>query len=100
MENPASGPAAAPASRRDVAVVVATIAVAAMFLWAFLIVSHTALVVALLVVLAGGFWAMERHPAWEDAIVASFGRARTTALVIGTAVALAYPLAFGQNTTN
>ncbi|MCC6474680.1 MAG: branched-chain amino acid ABC transporter permease [Burkholderiales bacterium] len=41
---------------------------------------------------------MERRPAWEDAIVASFHRTGTTALVVGAAVALAYPLAFGQNT--
>lgn len=94
----ARGVGAGPASHRDFAIVVATIAATATFLWAFLVADHTAVVVGLLGLLVIAFWAMERHPAWEDAILESFRRGRTTALVVGTALVLAYPFAFGQNT--
>lgn len=88
----------APVPGRDFMIVVATIGGVALFLWSFLVASHTALVSALLVAMAGGFWMMERHPAWESLIVDSFRRARVGAAIVGVAVVLAYPFAFGQNT--
>jgi branched-chain amino acid transport system permease protein len=79
-------------------VVLATIAGVALFLWGFLVASHTALVSALLVAMAFGFWMMERHPRWESVIVESFQRAPAAAVIAGAAVVLAYPFAFGNNT--
>ena len=88
----------APVSGRDILIVVATIGGGALFLWSFLIANHTALVSALLAAMAGVFWMMERHPAWENLIIDSFQRARVVAAIVGAAVVLAYPFAFGQNT--
>ena len=88
----------APASRRDVMIVVSTILGVAFFLWGFLKANNTALVSALLAAMAIGFWLMERHPAWERTVAESFNRAQSVALALGMIVTLAYPFAFGQNT--
>jgi branched-chain amino acid transport system permease protein len=88
----------APASRRDVMIVVSTILGVAFFLWGFLKANNTALVSTLLAAMAIGFWLMERHPAWERTVAESFNRAQSVALALGVIVTLAYPFAFGQNT--
>jgi branched-chain amino acid transport system permease protein len=98
----ASGPAAPAAGQagllRDLATVAATIAGTAGLLWAFLVVTGTLHVLAILVAMAAGLWLLQRDPRWEAAIAASFDRLRAFAVVLGAAVALAYPFAFGQNT--
>lgn len=86
------------ALRRDGVIVVATALGAALFLWCFLKASETAVVTFLLAAMAGGFWLMERNPAWERNIVESFQRAQSVAMVVGAIIVLVYPFAFGQNT--
>jgi branched-chain amino acid transport system permease protein len=90
--------AAAPSSGRDIAIVAATIIGMAALLWAFMVANHTALVLAILAAMAIGLWLLQRDPRWEVLVADSFRRARRFAFLLGAIVAIAYPVAFGQNT--
>jgi ABC-type branched-subunit amino acid transport system permease subunit len=70
----------------------------AAFLWAFMVANGTIAVVALLVLLAGVFFALERYPQAEGVVVRSFRTARVTAAILWLIIVLGFPLLFGQNT--
>lgn len=74
-----------------------SVAIAA-FLWAFMVANGTIAVVALLVLLAGVFFALERYPQAEGVVVRSFRTARVTAAILWLIIVLGFPLLFGQNT--
>lgn len=80
------------------AIVVGTSIGVGAFLWAFLVASKTAIVVALLVLLALGFWALEKWPEIEARIVAGFRQARLTGYASGALIVLIYPFILGENT--
>lgn len=68
------------------------------FLWAFLVASETVTVVALLILLGFGFWALEKWPAIETKVVTSFRAAPATAYASGIFIVLLYPFVLGDNT--
>ncbi len=82
--------------RAHAIVAVTSIAVAA-FLWAFMVASGVIPLVALLALLGGAFWALERYPRIETAVIESFHQARRTAAVLWLLVVLGFPFLFGQN---
>ena len=79
------------------AVVVATSVAVAAFLWAFMVTDNTVALVALLGLLGGFFWALERYPRVEAAVIDSFRQARWTAAALWLAIVLGFPFLFGQN---
>ncbi len=79
-------------------VVVATSVAVAGFLWTFVVINHTGVVLLLLALLGAGFWALEKYPDWETLVVASFSRARRTGIVIWILIVLLYPFTLGENT--
>lgn len=82
--------------RARLLVAVTSLAVAA-FLWAFMVANGVVPLVALLALLGGAFWAFERYPRIETAVIDSFRHARWTAAVIWILVILGFPFLFGQN---
>ncbi|MCK6453483.1 MAG: branched-chain amino acid ABC transporter permease [Alphaproteobacteria bacterium] len=82
--------------RARLLVAVTSLAVAA-FLWAFMVANGVVPLVALLALLGGAFWAFERYPRIETAVIDSFRRARWTAAAIWILVILGFPFLFGQN---
>lgn len=70
----------------------------AAFLWAFMVANGTIAVIALLALLAGVFFALERYPQAEGVVVRSFRTARVTASILWLVIVLGFPLLFGQNT--
>ncbi|MBN8477416.1 MAG: branched-chain amino acid ABC transporter permease [Burkholderiales bacterium] len=83
---------------RDLGTVAATITAVAGLLYVFLVVTVTLHVVIVLGAMAVALWLLQRDPRVEASIAGSFERRRSFALVLGVAVALAYPFAIGQNT--
>jgi branched-chain amino acid transport system permease protein len=63
-----------------------------------MVANGTIAVVALLVLLAGVFFALERYPQAEGVVVRSFRSARVTAAIVWLVIVLGFPLLFGQNT--
>ncbi|RJO66703.1 MAG: branched-chain amino acid ABC transporter permease, partial [Myxococcales bacterium] len=79
-------------------VLVATISLGiAAFLWAFMVANDPFLVAILLAALGAVFWALERFPQLENAVIDSFRRARWTAVGAWLAIVLFFPFLFGQN---
>jgi ABC-type branched-subunit amino acid transport system permease subunit len=87
-----SGPAA------NLAVVVATEFVAAIFLRQFLLAEDWRLVVALLLVFLIALIALQRWPAIEARIEEAFHDRRSAASILGIVLVLAFPFALQQNT--
>jgi branched-chain amino acid transport system permease protein len=69
----------------------------AAFLWAFMVANDPFLVAILLAALGAVFWALERFPQLETAVIDSFRRARWTAVGAWLAIVLFFPFLFGQN---
>ncbi len=79
------------------ALVAATSLGIAAFLWAFMVANDPFLVAILLAALGAVFWALERFPQLENAVIDSFRRARWTAVGAWLAIVLFFPFLFGQN---
>jgi branched-chain amino acid transport system permease protein len=79
------------------AIVVAASLGVALFLWAFMVANSPLWIAALLVLLGGTFWGLERYPQFENAVVDSFHRARWTAAGLWIVIVLFFPFLFGQN---
>ncbi|MBM3557840.1 MAG: branched-chain amino acid ABC transporter permease [Alphaproteobacteria bacterium] len=69
----------------------------AAFLWAFMVANDPLLVAILLAALGAVFWALERFPQLEIAVIDSFRRARWTAVGVWLVIVLFFPFLFGQN---
>lgn len=82
---------------RSHSLVAATSLGVAAFLWAFMVANDPFLVAILLAALGAVFWALERFPQLENAVIDSFRRARWTAAGIWLAIVLFFPFLFGQN---
>jgi len=92
-------PAAAARGGRlpDHLIVAAIELVGAWLLAVFLLSRTTWLIVLVLALFGAALVVMRLRPAIEERIVAAFGRARITALVLGGAIVLAYPFLLGGN---
>jgi branched-chain amino acid transport system permease protein len=79
-------------------IVIAVSLAVAGFLWFFVTVDSSLYVLLLLAVLGGVFWLLEKRPQVENAVIASFRKARWTAVVLWTVIVLLFPFLLGQNT--
>lgn len=95
----ANAPLPAPRHRTaDIATVIGIELVSAALLRQILLSDSTPVIVALLALLGAIFALMQLRPQIEDRIVAAFRHERRLALILGSLIVLAYPVALGGST--